>query len=105
MNLIKPNKIRAAIGRCATGRTLWRLAAGLSLLFLTGCRGAPSINLLGSFFPGWMLCMILGVAGALVVRQVCVRTNIEPHLQPRLLVYFCLWGLITLLSWLLFFRS
>ena len=105
MNLIKPNKIRAAIRPYCTGGTLWQTAAGLSLVLLTSCRGAPSINLLGSFFPGWMLCMILGVAGALVVRRVCIRTNIEPHLQPRLFVYFCLWGLITLLSWLLFFRS
>ena len=77
----------------------------LELVFLTGCRGAPSINLLGSFFPGWMLCMAVGVAGAFVVREVCIRTNIEPHLRPRVPVYFCLWGLITLLVWLLFFRS
>jgi uncharacterized membrane protein len=77
----------------------------MGLVLLTGCRGAPSINLLGSFFPAWMLCMALGVAGAFAVRGVCVRTGIEPHLQPRLLVYSCLWGLLTLLSWLLFFRS
>jgi len=77
----------------------------LASLFLTGCRGAPSINLLGSFFPGWMLCMGLGFVGAFALRQVFIRTNIESHLAPRPLVYFCLWGLITLSSWLLFFRS
>jgi len=77
----------------------------LALLFLTGCRGAPSINVLGSFFPGWMLCMALGLIGALVFRQVCTKTNIEPHLVSRPLVYLCLWGLITLSSWLLLFRS
>jgi hypothetical protein len=77
----------------------------LAPLFLTGCRGAPSINVLGSFFPGWMLCMGLGLVGALVLRQVFVRTNIEAHLVPRPLVYLCLWGLITLSSWLLLFRS
>jgi hypothetical protein len=105
MNLNKPNKTRAAIRRCSPGKTRWRLAAGMSLVLLTGCHGAPSINLLGSFFPGWMLCMALGVAAAFVVRGVCVKTSIEPHLQPCRLVYFCLWGLISLLSWLLFFRS
>jgi hypothetical protein len=105
MNLIKSNKARSAICHCSKGKTLWRVAAGMSLVLLTGCRGAPSINLLGSFFPAWMLCMVLGVAGAFLVREVCIRTSIEPHLQPRVLVYFCLWGLITLLSWLLFFRS
>ena len=105
MNLIKPHKVRSATCHRVTGRRLGQAAAGTGLVLLTGCRGAPSINLLGSFFPAWMLCMALGVAGAFVVRQVCVRTSIEPHLQPRLLVYCCLWGLLTLLSWLLFFRS
>jgi hypothetical protein len=74
-------------------------------LFLTGCRGAPSINVLGSFFPGWMLCMGLGLIGALVFRQVFIKTNIGSHLVPRPLVYLCLWGVITLSSWLLLFRS
>jgi hypothetical protein len=92
-------------GRRPKGGTAWRTAAVLTPVFLTGCRGAPSINLLGSFFLGWMLCMILGVAGAFIVREICIRKNIEPHLQPRVLVYLCLWGLITLLIWLLFFRS
>ena len=87
-------------------RSHWRVAFNILVsLFLTGCRGAPSINVLGSFFPGWMLCMAVGVAGALVLHQVFIRTNIEPYLQPRPLVYFALWGLITLSSWLLFFRS
>jgi hypothetical protein len=77
----------------------------LASLFLTGCRGAPSINILGSFFPGWMLCIGFGLVGVLVLRQVFVRTSIESHLVPRPLVYLCLWGLITLSSWLVLFRS
>jgi hypothetical protein len=77
----------------------------LASLFLSGCRGAPSINVLGSFFPGWMLCMGLGFLGALVLRQVFIKTNVESHLVPRPLVYLCLWGLVTLASWLIFFRS
>jgi len=58
-----------------------------------------------SFFPGWMLCMGLGLLGALVFRQVFIKANVESHLVPRPLVYLCLWGLVTLSSWLLFFRS
>jgi len=81
------------------------LLVSVSLICLTGCRAAPSINVLGSFFPSWMLCVGLGVVGSLVLHQVFIKTNIEQHLQPRPFVYFCLWGLITLTSWLLFFRS
>jgi hypothetical protein len=76
-----------------------------ALILLTGCRGAPSINLAGSFFPAWMLCVAFGVLGVLLLRRVFVRTGIEPHLGGLPLVYFCLWVLLTLGSWLLFFRS
>ena len=74
-------------------------------MLLTGCRGVPSINVLGSFFPAWMLCIGLGVVGVLGLRQIFIKLEIEAHLGPRTLVYFCLWMLITVASWLLFFRS
>lgn len=76
-----------------------------ALIVLGGCRGAPSINLVGSFFPAWMLCVAFGVIGVLLTRRVLVRTAIEPHVGNVAVVYFCLWVLVTLLSWLLFFRS
>jgi hypothetical protein len=76
-----------------------------ALIFLAGCRGAPSINLVGSFFPAWMLCVAFGVIGVLGLRRVFVRTEIEPHLGAAAVVYFCLWVLLTLGSWLLFFRG
>ena len=75
------------------------------ILLLSGCRGAPSINLVGSFFPSWMLCVAIGVIGTLFFRRVFVKTEIEPHLGPVGVVYFCLWILLTLGCWLTFFRS
>ena len=76
-----------------------------ALMFVTSCRGAPSINLVGSFFPAWMLCAAFGVIGSLLLRRVFVWAQIEPHLGAVPLVYFCLWVLLTLASWLLFFRG
>jgi YtcA family len=105
MNLNKPKKIRAAAGHWFTGRMLWGNAAGMSLIVLTGCRGAPSINVLGSFFPGWMFCMAIGVGGSLLLRLFFIKINIEPYLPIRVPVYICLWVFISLLSWLLFFRN
>ena len=105
MNLFKPGTIRAMAHHRLSGKMLWQAVVVMSLIFLTGCRGAPSINLLGSFFPGWMLCMILGVIGALLLRQLFIKINIDAHLPLLGIVYFCLWVFITLLSWLLFFRS
>jgi YtcA family len=105
MNLFKLGKIRTAARPCFSGKMLGRAAVGMNLIYLTGCRGAPSINLLGSFFPGWMLCMILGVIGALLLRRVFIKINIDAHLPLPVFVYLCLSIFITLLSWLLFFRS
>jgi hypothetical protein len=76
-----------------------------AVIFLSGCRGAPSINLIGSFFPAWMLCVAFGVIGVLLLRRVFVRTGVEPHIGALPLVYFCLWVLITLVTWLFFFRT
>jgi hypothetical protein len=75
------------------------------MILLAGCKGAPSINLVGSFFPAWMLCVAIGMFGVLLLRRVFVRTGIEPHLGTLPLVYFCLWVLLTLGSWLLVFRG
>ena len=76
-----------------------------ALVVLPGCSAAPQINLLGSFFPAWMLCVGLGIVGTLLLRQVFVRTQLESHLGILPVVYFSLWILLTLGSWLLFFRS
>ncbi|MGO8836385.1 MAG: YtcA family lipoprotein [Limisphaerales bacterium] len=105
MNLIQLSKIRSAAPRSLPGRPRWRAAAALGLIFLTGCRGAPSINVLGSFFPAWMLCVALGVIGTLAAHQIFIKLGVESYLKPRPLIYFCLWMLITVASWLLFFRS
>jgi len=105
MNGIAPLKFIAAACRHLSSAIFWRTGAALSLVFLTGCRGAPSINVLGSFFPGWMFCMAIGVVGSLLLRLVFIKTNIDEHLPMRTPVYVCLWVLITLLSWLLFFRN
>ena len=76
----------------------------LPLMLLTGCQGSPQINLLGSFFPAWMLSICIGIAGTLLLRRLFVRTNLETHLAPLPAVYFCLWVLLTLSCWLIFFR-
>jgi hypothetical protein len=84
---------------------VFKLVSLTAPIFLAGCRGAPSINLVGSFFPAWMLCIGIGIIGVLLSRRVFVRTGIEPHLGALPVVYFSLWVLLTLGFWLFFFRS
>jgi len=64
----------------------------------------PQINIIGSFFPSWMLCAAIGIVVTLAARGLFVRVGIDPYLGPRALVYLSLAVLVTLGLWLVFFR-
>jgi hypothetical protein len=48
------------------------------------------VNILGSFFPAWLISIVTGLLLALVAWRVLVATGIAPHLTPPGLVYPCL---------------
>ena len=78
------------------------LIAGLPLA-LSACD--PVINVFGSYFPAWVVCMVAGVALTLLLRPLLVALRLEPHLGPLLLVYPSLGLLLTMLTWLVFFHT
>jgi hypothetical protein len=65
----------------------------------------PQINLIGSFFPSWMLCAAIGIAATALTRQLFARARVDAYLGPRALVYPSLAILITLVLWLALFRN
>jgi len=65
----------------------------------------PQINVIGSFFPSWMLCTAIGIVVAVLARRLFLRVGVEPYLGPRLLVYPSLALLVTLVLWVALFRS
>jgi hypothetical protein len=83
-------------------RTIGVLVAAATLL-IAGCSRAPSFNLLGSFFPAWILCGVVGILLAVAVRLLFVRIKLEQQLKPLILVYPCLAAFFTFTLWLLFF--
>jgi hypothetical protein len=82
----------AAAGACAA-----------LLLSAPGCTRAPSFNIIGSYFPAWILCGVIGIVLAVGVRVLFVRWKLEPELSPLILVYPCLAAFFTFLIWLVFF--
>ena len=73
-------------------------------LLAAGCSRAPSFYILGSFFPAWILCSVIGILLAVVVRLFFVRINLEDQLlAPLILVYPCLTAFFTFTLWLVFF--
>ena len=77
--------------------------ASMGALPLAGCAFSPSVNILGSFFPAWLISIVTGLVLALVAWRVFVATDIAPHLKPSGLVYVCLTALLIFASWLVLF--
>jgi hypothetical protein len=78
------------------------LLAGV--ISLTGCQRAPSIDVLGSFFPAWLLCLTLGILLAVGTRYLLLKLNLEETLSPPIVMYASLTALFTFALWLLFFH-
>ena len=84
----------------------WRVAVVASSLALGGCgERVPSINVLGAFFPAWMLCIIAGIVAAVVARQVLAVLGLDPWLGPRGVVYPALALAFMLATWIAFFQN
>jgi hypothetical protein len=75
-----------------------------SICSLTGCVRAPSVDIIGSYFPVWMICLTAAVILAFVFRKGLVRSKLEQHLGPPALFYPCLVVLFSCLLWFTFFR-
>ena len=79
-------------------------AGSAAMLSGAGCSHAPSFNILGSFFPSWILCGVIAILLTVAARLYFVRIKLEEQLKPLILVYPCLAALFTFVLWLLFFR-
>ena len=88
---------RASLPRCAQ--------AAVVCLTLGGCERAPSINLLGAYFPSWMLCVAIGIALTLLGRWGLVAAGLDASLGPRGVVYPAFATALSLVAWLMLFRG
>jgi hypothetical protein len=92
----------------ARGVQVWlQIAKSMSvlpaILLSSGCSRDPSLNILGSFFPAWILCGMIGILLTVLVRLVFVRLKFERELWSLGIVYPCLAACFTFTLWLVFF--
>ena len=71
---------------------------------LTGCARSPSFNVLGSYFPGWIVCMVASILVTALVRLVLNRLQWEQKVPALPLFYFSIALLIACLIWLIAFE-
>jgi fructose-specific phosphotransferase system IIC component len=71
-------------------------------LVLAGCARAPAFDVLGSFFPAWLLCLIAAIFLTVLAGWLFLRLRVE--LVPPILIYPSLTALFACALWLIFFR-
>jgi YtcA family len=97
--MLDPQERDAGVG--ATWRRLTLTGAVLSTCMLSGCSGSPSRNILGSYFPSWMVCALFGIATALVARVALKASGLLNELPMPLLVLLSVGCAMTFALWLL----
>jgi cytochrome c oxidase subunit IV len=70
---------------------------------LTGCRLAPTFNILGSFFPSWLICLFAGIIVAVIANRLFARFALDKEILLPVVVYPCIALLFACTIWLIFF--
>jgi hypothetical protein len=83
------------------GRLLDRITTAAVSTLLGGCSSAPSRNILGSYFPSWMICALIGMGATVAVRALLAKTGIDAVLPMPILVYLAFATAFSLAIWLL----
>lgn len=65
---------------------------------------APTIDILGSFFPIWLFCVLGGLILTFAARFLFLKVGIESELGPRIIIYPSMLTLFACGIWLFGFR-
>ena len=66
---------------------------------------SPTIDILGSYFPAWMVCIVSGLTLTLVAHWIVQICHLKPYLGPAPLIYSCLMIIFTFTTWILFYQN
>src|SRR5215469_6979486 len=66
---------------------------------------SPTIDILGSYFPAWMICIVSGLTLTLVTRWIIRAYHLERYASPAPLIYPCLTIIYTFLTWIIFYQN
>jgi hypothetical protein len=79
------------------------LPTWLLAVLLAGCGRSPTFNILGSFFPSWLICLFMGVILSVIANRVFARFALDKEILWPVIVYPCLALLFTCVLWFIFF--
>jgi hypothetical protein len=79
------------------------LLAPLLMIEIAGCRRAPTFNILGSFFPAWLICFFAGICLSAIAGRIFARFALDKEILWPIVVYPCLALFFAGVLWLIFF--
>ena len=95
-----------------TGRIVLKLVAfgfGVVVLFFLAVRVSShhslTVDILGSYFPAWMICILSGLTLTFVVHWIIQVQDLKAYIGPAPLVYSCLMIIFTFATWILFYQN
>ncbi len=66
---------------------------------------SPTVDVLGSYFPAWMVCILSGLALTLIAHWIVQVGNLKPYIGPAPLIYSSLMTIFTFATWILFYQN
>jgi hypothetical protein len=89
----------------SSARRLWtRFVASLFVLATAGCSGPPTFNILGSYFPSWIVCLAIAIGLTFLAHLLVATKKLADQLWPLPVVYSSLICFFSCTLWLIFFE-
>ena len=64
-----------------------------------------TVDVLGSYFPAWMVCILSGLTLTLIAHWIVQVRKLKAYLGPLPLIYPCLMIIFTFATWILFYQN
>jgi YtcA family len=87
-----------------THRVWMSLVTSIFLLAASGCSGPPTFNVLGSYFPSWLVCLGISIVLTFLAHAFVTTKNLADQLWPLPVVYSSLLCFFSCTLWLIFFE-
>lgn len=64
-----------------------------------------TVDILGSYFPAWMVCIVSGLTLTLIAHWIVQARNLKSYVGPAPLIYSSLMIIFTFATWILFYQN
>jgi hypothetical protein len=86
-------------------RRLWKsIVTSQFVLATAGCSGSPVFNILGSYFPAWLVCLGISIGLTFLVHLFVTAKKLADQLWPLPIVYSALVCFFSCTLWSIFFE-